>query len=57
MLFGIFLGTAYIPYLAFVGVKNVYQAMVLTIILPLGSICWFGGAMFEKYIYRPLNLS
>jgi len=56
LLFGSSLGLAYIPYLAFIGVDNVFQAMLLTILIPLGSICFFGAAYFERLIYKPLGL-
>lgn len=56
LLFGSSLGLAYIPYLAFIGVENVFEAMLLTVLIPLGSICFFGGAFFEKLIYQPLGL-
>lgn len=56
VLFGASLGLAYIPYLAFIGVENVHEAMLLTVAIPLGSICFFGAAFFERYIYGPLGL-
>ncbi len=56
LLFGSSLGLAYIPYLAFIGVQNVFEAMLLTVLIPLGSIIFFGGAFFERLIYRPLGL-
>jgi hypothetical protein len=56
VLFGASLALAYIPYLAFIGVENVFEAMLLTIAIPLGSICFFAGAYFERFIYGPLGL-
>jgi hypothetical protein len=56
LLFGASLGLAYIPYLAFIGVENVFEAMLLTVAIPLGSICFFGSAFFEQLIYSPLGL-
>ena len=56
LLFGASLGLAYIPYLAFIGVENVFEAMLLTVTIPLGSICFFGSAFFESLIYRRLGL-
>ena len=57
LLFGISLGTAYIPYLAFIGVDDVVEAMILTMLIPLSSICFFGGAFFEDLIYAPFGVS
>ena len=58
-LFGLLLGTAYLPYVAFFHhfSANVFQAMTFTIMLPLSTVCFIGSALFESHVYGPLGLS
>jgi hypothetical protein len=58
-LFGLLLGTAYLPYTAFFHhfSANVFQAMAFTIMLPLSTVGFIGSAFFECHVYGPLGLS
>ena len=57
ILLGLLIGTAYIPYLLFMGVESIVNAMLLTVVLPLGGICFCANAFFERLIYQKLGLS
>lgn len=58
-LFGLLLGTAYLPYVAFFHhfSAHVFQAMTFTMMLPLSAVCFIGSAFFETHVYAPLGLS
>ena len=45
------IATAYLPYIAFIGVNNIYEALLLTMVIPLGTICFFGSAKYEDLYY------
>jgi hypothetical protein len=47
------IGGAYGPYLIFFeGVKNIYEAIILTTLLPLGFICFVVPAFSEELFYQ-----
>ncbi len=56
IIFGASLGTAYLPYLIFMGVDDIYEAMLLTVVFPLSIICFIGTAYLEDlYIYLGIS--
>jgi hypothetical protein len=59
LLFGLSLGLAYLPYIAFFHLLSAHliQALVLTVLLPLSLMCFLAAAFFEKHIYEPLGIS
>jgi hypothetical protein len=56
IIFGASLATAYLPYLIFMGVDDIYEAMLLTVVAPLSIICFIGTAYLEDiYIYLGIS--
>lgn len=51
------IGTSYGPYMLFIDQNSIYEAMLLTTLVPLSSIVYIVNAYFETTLYRHLGLS